>query len=569
MSPIIWNLVFEELLISLNTQTGVQCSGFADDGGAAIRGSSTEMLKERAQKVIDTALEWAKRHKLTLNPKKTELVLFNKGDEHCPKLIMGGESLRASSTTRFLGVILDKYLTFTPHVDKIVASTKYKLMVANKLISSSVGPSPKFSILAYKSLIRPIISYGCHIWHHRVNHRHWVKLTRLQRLGLLTAMPSFPGTPTAGLEIMTDTLPIRLYLEKTSVATLVRTNPERLGRTFASKKDHISYLRKKATEIGINREKVDRNRAHILNRNFVTKTECGNPTGTGWEIFTDGSKMGEKVGFGVSIRENGNEVASFSEPLDSDNTVYLAEVRAINCATSWCFKNRQKIGVRPIRIFTDSLSSIYALRACVIKNFLVRDTIFKLNSLTRTNRVEIIWTRAHVGTEGNERADELAKQGAQSTAPPRYQTKISMKVVKTKIEAYFMAEWKKSWKNLGPCRQTRFWWPRPNAQKSKYLLSLPRPTVARLVQAITGFNNLSYHCYNMEYSDLSVCRLCWNGREEFIHLADECPDLFPEREEWFGIWGPSREWTIEGLIGFLGNPKVEYLMSTRPGEEEY
>ena len=72
----------------------------------------------------------------------------------------------------------------------------------------------------------------------------------------------------------------------------------------------------------------------------------------------------------------------------------------------------------------------------------------------------------------------------------------------------------------------------------------------------------------MELCDLAVCRLCWNGREEFIHLAAHCTRLNSLREECFGVWGPEREWTLDGLTRFLKNPVVTYLLETRPGEED-
>ena len=301
---------------------------------------------------------------------------------------------------------------------------------------------------------------------------------------------------------------------------------------------------------------------------FNTKSDNTLPQKWGWEIFTDGSKMGEKVGFGVSITEHGEEIANYSEPLDKDSTVYLAEIRAINCAASWCLRNRKTIGLRPVKIFTDSLSCVKALNACLIKNFVIRDTIFKLNSLSKSHRVEILWTKAHVGTEGNERADEQAKNGANSTERARFSSRMSGVVIKTKLENHYRAMWTQSWSELDTCRQSRFWWRKPNANYSQYALNLPRPVLAKVVQATTGFNNLSYHCYNMEVYDLTICRLCWNGREEFIHLAQECTRLNAQREECFGIWGPLRGWTLDGLLKFINSPVVDFLLTNRPGEED-
>ena len=57
---------------------------------------SKEVLEAKAQKIINLALEWADKHKLTLNPAKTEVVLFGKAVKEQPELYMRGVKLNLS-----------------------------------------------------------------------------------------------------------------------------------------------------------------------------------------------------------------------------------------------------------------------------------------------------------------------------------------------------------------------------------------------------------------------------------------------------------------------------------------
>lgn len=98
-----------------------------------------------------------------------------------------------------------------------------------------------------------------------------------------------------------------------------------------------------------------------------------------------------------------------ADPLSAESTVYKSELWALNTAG-------RELALKPknksITNYSDSMSSLFALRKPEVKSFLVQDTAFKLNSLAKRNKVHFQWTRAHMGTEGNERADHLAKMGA-------------------------------------------------------------------------------------------------------------------------------------------------------------
>ena len=62
------------------------------------------------------------------------------------------------------------------------------------------------------------------------------------------------------------------------------------------------------------------------------------------------------------------------------------------------------------------------------------------------NDLTLAWIKAHVGTEGNEQADQAAKEGAAGGSHMKEtQTPIPLQVAKNKIESYTTDKWKQKW----------------------------------------------------------------------------------------------------------------------------
>jgi hypothetical protein len=77
---------------------------------------------------------------------------------------------------RYLGVILDKRLTWLKHIDQVRKKAAQRLGILGPLLNRRSGLSTRNGVLLYKQLIRPLMDYACPVW--RFAPRSYIK--RLQ-----------------------------------------------------------------------------------------------------------------------------------------------------------------------------------------------------------------------------------------------------------------------------------------------------------------------------------------------------------------------------------------------------
>jgi hypothetical protein len=179
-----------------------------------------------------------------------------------------------------------------------------------------------------------------------------------------------------------------------------------------------------------------------------------------------------------------------------------------------------------------------------------------LDKLQELANVTIHWTKAHVGHEGNERADTLAKEG---TTKKSYQVEPILPVpkswIKHKIQQYLQQEWTHRWTSTCEARQTKIFFPRPDSKTSKKLMMYDRPICAKLFRWVTGHSFHRYHNHLTSPAAFTdpLCRACNDHREETSHLYANCPSLSPIRMKLWGI--PSLptgfKWTPTKLLEMI------------------
>ncbi|KAJ8736730.1 hypothetical protein PYW07_000001 [Mythimna separata] len=158
---------------------------------------------------------------------------------------------------------------------------------------------------------------------------------------------------------------------------------------------------------------------------------------TGPQVYTDGSKIEGKVGAALTWWEGGKESMSSTFGLEPHNTVFQSEMYALFRAVRLAKESR----AASISILSDSRSSLDLLKRPSVTHHLALQIKSCLSEIREEGRkVRLFWLKAHVGTAGNERADELAKQAALTKETADYD-KVPVSYVRRKIREGTVKKW--------------------------------------------------------------------------------------------------------------------------------
>jgi hypothetical protein len=127
-----------------------------------------------------------------------------------------------------------------------------------------VGPKPNITRQAYKTLVLPVLSYGCHLFANRLDTVAKQKaLSKLNRLACLSLGSVPPGTPTATMVVLYNLRPLDLELERIALKTYNRIknklpciwNGLPTGR--GGRVGHLRYWERKTNLFGIKVTEAD------------------------------------------------------------------------------------------------------------------------------------------------------------------------------------------------------------------------------------------------------------------------------------------------------------------------
>ena len=199
-----WILVADGLLNILN-KYGYFAQGFADDFSLLVEGIDLSTVCSIVQAAVHKIEEWCKGHGLSVNPKKTEMVLFTrrrKLDGFKPIRVFG-EELNRSTEVKYLGVILDSKLTWQAHLTNKYNKAILTFWQCRRIVGKTWGITPKIVHWIYVAIIRPMLTLVAIVWWSRVELGvAKTMLGKLQRLACLAITGAIRTTPTAAMEIL-------------------------------------------------------------------------------------------------------------------------------------------------------------------------------------------------------------------------------------------------------------------------------------------------------------------------------------------------------------------------------
>ena len=370
-----------------------------------------------------------------------------------------------------------------------------------------------------------------------------------------------------------------LHLEKVGLTSYVRQKAKIDDANWAVKEgtSHITHWKNKSIiennmfinsdvcneqitdrKVDISLESFDGRDKHLARAQFT--------------VYTDGSKVKNGTGSGFVVYHNKTRIHTESISLPKYTTVFQAEILAINQACQYMLSISEDYNIKYLKIFSDSQAAILALHNTQIKSLSVLETLEYVETLAhRVRKMTIAWIKAHVNHEGNEAADEAAKEGANGGEGVRKMAALRpWAQIKTDIDGYIRNKWKEQWISDDRFKHSKLYMNGPNKSKAKGLLKLNTLALTEVIEGITGHNNLAYFQAKQNPSIDPTCRLCKEGKETLYHLMTECEALGIQQLEILENRYPTPDasWSIKKLIEFMQQPKVHNLLNNETPYEE-
>lgn len=182
LSPLLYSLFISDLKKPKNCKMA-----YADDTGLMAVAKQTTTIIKMLHQGLKSCNRYFKKWKIQLNSAKTQAIIFpfNNSPKRKPntQLIYDDEVIKFTKTVTYLGIELDEKRTFAPQAKKAAEKATKCIKSLYPLLSKKSKLSSKNKNIIFKSVIRPIMTYGCPVWYQAAN-THIKKLQVIQNKSL-------------------------------------------------------------------------------------------------------------------------------------------------------------------------------------------------------------------------------------------------------------------------------------------------------------------------------------------------------------------------------------------------
>ncbi|KAJ6439060.1 reverse transcriptase [Purpureocillium lavendulum] len=438
--------------------------GYADDTAMLRTGRTLEETTALASQDMEELLAWGAANGVTFDPDKTEVMHFSrKKIPSRPSVFQGGTEIIPGDAMRWLGLWLDRKLSFKFHVDEWSAKARRVANLLKGIANTKHGPLPRAVRRAVKACVEPTLFYGAEAWYPRqvapsvanpnrlvsTQVKHLVlRLDKVLRHALRAALPVWKTTPIPAMHREAGTPPATIALAAQQIRFSARLksldgrhplvkrasrkpprawytrNPSstrRVKPTFQSRLQRTDQLLPKCHRPTLLPRHYSDTETSPLQTANKAKTAgdflewLGTAAAATLIVYSDGSQLPNgAVGFGFAIHRNKQSLVQGSGRL-GPSEVFDAE--AIGALEGLRAALRLGDTTSEVVVCTDNLAVASCLRGNPADSS--QDKFTKFQELaTSHGNVQVRWIPGHTNIPGNEEADGLAKAGCLQPEPP-------------------------------------------------------------------------------------------------------------------------------------------------------
>lgn len=217
LGPLLWNLAYDDVLRLPGLPAGVELLAYADDLAITVEAKTEVEVELRANQTLEAVSEWMTKAGLTLAPHKSESILLVGKKRAKPiNLVLEGHQISIKSTVRYLGVLLDRGLSGTPHIKAAMTKAATAASKLAKIMPNTHGPSGATRRLLTSAVAESIALYGAPVWFNKATTYKTNKdlVRRTQRLAALRITQAYRTVSTAAAMVLAGTIPWDLKINE-------------------------------------------------------------------------------------------------------------------------------------------------------------------------------------------------------------------------------------------------------------------------------------------------------------------------------------------------------------------
>jgi ribonuclease HI len=192
-------------------------------------------------------------------------------------------------------------------------------------------------------------------------------------------------------------------------------------------------------------------------------------------IYTDGSKTENHVGASAVVLKDSKETHMNTARLNSDCTIFQAELYGISMAMELIQSQRKSIPACATNV--DSKAALLTIANKQKTHPLATAIREKIINLRHSTSITLHWVKGHAGLKGNERANYLAKTAASYCARIAYD-KIPINRGKKSLEEHYTKILNAMYQNSANASHTKMFIPSMSQILPSPLTKLPYYTVS-------------------------------------------------------------------------------------------
>ena len=163
LGPTLYMLYTADIPIPLDESAMI--ATFADDTILLHSDKSLTTAVNKLQNVLNATTKWFDKWNIKINKSKTTQVIYTTKTQYNPvHLKIDNAEIPIDKAAKYLGIHIDNKLTWKQHILKKRNQIKLRLAQLNWFLRKDSTLSTYNKLLLYKSIIKPIWTYGIQLW---------------------------------------------------------------------------------------------------------------------------------------------------------------------------------------------------------------------------------------------------------------------------------------------------------------------------------------------------------------------------------------------------------------------